>query len=138
MPVSRLEDLPSASSRGWPTAGDGFKAAHWGDMEVCLTTVEAPLDCTELYTFGGLPGGVCPCPHYFYVFEGRVRSTWPGTDWEDEVASAGEVCFFPAGHVLIYEEPSRVLELNPAAALKDCMDAMGRAAERAIAEAAAD
>ena len=48
----------------------------------------------------------------------------------DEVVSAGEVCYFPAGHVLIYEEASRVLELNPAAALRDCMDAMERAAQR--------
>ncbi len=134
MPVSRLEDLPTAASRGWAAAGDSFRAAHWGDMEVCLTVVPGPLDCTELYAAGGLPGGVCPCPHYFYVFEGRVRSTYPGTDWPDEVASAGEACFFRAGHVLIYEEASRVLELNPSAALKDCMDAMGRAAERAMAQ----
>lgn len=48
----------------------------------------------------------------------------------DEVASAGEVCSFSAGHVLTYEEPSRVLELNPAAALTECMDGMQRTAGR--------
>jgi hypothetical protein len=40
----------------------------------------------------------------------------------DEVALAGEVYFFRPGHVLIYEEPSEVLELNPAAALGILMD----------------
>jgi hypothetical protein len=130
MPHSKLDDLPSASSRGWPSADGGFQAAHWGDMEVCLTTVGGPLDCSEIYKMGGSPGGVCPCPHYFYVFEGRVRCRWPESDIPDEVVAAGEVCFFAAGHVLIYEEASRVLELNPAAALRDCMDAIERASQR--------
>lgn len=51
--------------------------------------------------------------------------------------STGEVCFFPSGHVLVYEEASKVLELNPAAALRDCMDAMERAAQRMAAETSA-
>ena len=101
MPHSRLEELPSASSRGWPSAQGGFRAANWGDLEVCLTTVGGPLDCTDIYSCGGLPGGVCPCPHYFFVFEGRIRCGWPNSDMPDEVVSAGEVCNFPAGHVLI-------------------------------------
>jgi hypothetical protein len=48
-----------------------------------------------------------------------------------EVASAGEVYFSPAGHVLIYPGPAKVLELNPAFALQQCMDAMQRAANKA-------
>jgi len=133
VPHSRPEDLPSATSRGWPSAEGGFRAAHWGDMEVCLTTVAEPLDCTDQYKLGRCPGGVCPCPHFFYVFEGRIRCRWPDSDIPDEVVSAGEVCYFPAGHILIYEEASRVLELNPAAALRDCMDAMERAAQNLAA-----
>jgi ABC-type cobalamin transport system ATPase subunit len=42
------------------------------------------------------------------------------------------VYFFPAGHVLIYPEPTRALELNPAFALQQCMDAMVRAGQRAV------
>jgi hypothetical protein len=41
------------------------------------------------------------------------------------------VYFFPAGHILIYPEPTKALELNPAFALQQCMDAMQRAGERA-------
>jgi hypothetical protein len=130
MPHSRLEDLPNGGDR-WPAIGrDGFRTIQWGDMEVGLTTVHAPLDCTESYKFGGLPGGVCPCPHYGYIFEGRMRARYPGSDWPEEVIEAGEAYFIPSGHVLIYDEPSRVLELNPAHALQMCMDAMQRALEK--------
>jgi hypothetical protein len=65
---------------------------------------------------------VCPVPHYGYVFEGRIRCRFPGSDWPDEVASTGEAYFFPAGHVLSYEEETEALELNPAAALQTLMD----------------
>jgi len=65
---------------------------------------------------------VCPCPHYGYMFKGRLRCHYPGCDWPDEVAEAGDAYFFRPGHVLIYEEPSEVFELNPAAALQLLMD----------------
>jgi hypothetical protein len=97
-------------------------------MEVGFTTVDGPLDCTELNKAGGMPGGVCTCPHYGYVFEGTIRAVYPNTGWPDEVATAGEAYFFPAGHVLMYDEATKALELNPAFALQQCMDAMERAA----------
>lgn len=134
MPHSKLDDLPNAVDR-WPMIGSaGYRTVKWGDMEVGLTTCEA-LDATELYKHGGLPGGVCPCPHYGYIFQGRIRAHYPNTDWPDEVAETGEAYFFPAGHVLIYEEPTRALELNPAHALQMCMDAMNRAIEKRLAAA---
>ena len=117
MPVSKPEDLPQYGGGRWPHAP--FRSVRWGDLEIGYTVTE-PIDCSSGYK--GLPGGLCPCPHYGYVFEGRMRAVYPGSDWPDEVASTGEVYFFPAGHVLIYEEPSRVLELNPAAALQTVMD----------------
>jgi hypothetical protein len=120
MPVSRPGDLPKDSGGRWPLTGHGFRSVQWGDLEVGLTVVTEPIDCTPGYQ--GLPGGVCPCPHYGYVFKGRIRCVYPGTTLPDEVAVAGEVYFFPAGHSLIYEEPSEVLELNPAAALQQVMN----------------
>jgi hypothetical protein len=88
-------------------------------MEVGYT-IAPPVDCTPAYS--GLPGGVCQCPHYGYVFKGTVRCMYPGTDRPDEVAKAGDVYFFPAGHTLAYDEESEVLEFNPAAALETLMD----------------
>jgi hypothetical protein len=117
MPVSKPSELPENGGGRWPHTG--FRSVQWGDMEVGYT-VAPPVDCTSGYQ--GLPGGVCQCPHYGYVFTGRMRAVYPGTDRPDEIAEAGDVYFFPAGHSLIYDEPSEVLELNPAAALQALMN----------------
>jgi hypothetical protein len=130
MPHSRLEDLPAAGGGRWPSARDNFRSVQWGDMEVGLTRVDGPHDCTESYRIGGMPGGVCPCPHYGYIFSGSLRATYPGSDMPDEVATAGEAYFFPAGHVLIYEEATTAFELNPAFALKQCMETIEVAIKR--------
>jgi hypothetical protein len=135
MPHAKPEDLPVGGGGRWPSAGAGFRSAHWGDLEVGFTTVEAPLDCAELYRLGGMPGGVCPCPHYGYVFTGSIRATYPNTELPDEIASAGEAYFFPAGHVLIYEEPTTAFEVNPAFALSQCMEAIERAARHYLDQA---
>lgn len=136
MPHARLDDLPAGGGGRWPLAGAGFRSEQWGDLEVGLTTTAGPTDCTELYRLGGMPGGVCVCPHYGYVFSGTIRATYPNTDQPDEVATAGEAYFFPAGHILIYEEATRAMELNPAYALQQCMDRIERAAERMRDDAA--
>jgi hypothetical protein len=119
MPVSKPADLPAGGGGRWPHLAGGWRSATWGDLEVGYTTTD-PIDCTPVYA--GLPGGVCPCPHYGYVFAGRLRCVYVGTDWPEEVAEAGDVYFFQPGHVLIYDEPSEVLEFNPASTLKLLMD----------------
>jgi hypothetical protein len=118
MPVSKPSEIP-ADGR-WPLCSVGFKSVQWGDMEIGHTVVAEAASMSFVYE--GLPGGVCPCPHYGYVFSGRLRCVYPDSDIEDEVAEAGEVYFFRSGHHLIYELPSEVLELNPAAALQWTMD----------------
>ena len=128
MPHSPLDELPAGGGGRWPASAGGFRSAHWGDMEVGRTTSAGARDCTELYKAGGMPGGVCPCPHYGYIFSGTIRATYPDTGLPDEVATAGEAYFFPAGHILIYEEATRAFEVNPAYALQQCMDAIERAA----------
>lgn len=119
MPVSKLEDLPVGGGGRWPLCGVGFRSVQWGDMEVGYTTA-GPSDASPAYK--GLPGGICMCPHYGYVFSGKIRCVYPDSDWPDEVAESGDVYFFRAGHHLIYEEPTKALELNPADALQTLMD----------------
>ena len=125
MPVSKPADLPEGGGGRWPHLAGGWRSATWGDLEVGYTTTE-PLDCTPVYA--GLPGGVCPCPHYGYVFKGGVRCVYPGTDWPDEEAGPGDAYFFQPGHILFYDEPSEILEFNPASTLKLLMDHIERLA----------
>jgi hypothetical protein len=119
MPVSKPSELPVGGGGRWPLCGRGFRSVKWGDLEVGYT-VTGRGDHTAAYR--GLPGAVCPCPHYGYVFSGRIRCVFPGSNWPDEVAEAGDAYFFPAGHALIYEADTEALELNPAAALQTLMD----------------
>lgn len=125
MPHANPVGLPNGR---WPSSTHRFRSAHWGDMEAGYTVFDHVLDTTEVNKIGGLPGGVCPCPHYGYVLEGAITVSYPGIDWPDETATAGEVYFFPAGHVLNYPEPTRHLECRPAYALQQCMAGMERVA----------
>ena len=124
MGVCKATELPEAGGGRWPMSGTAFRSVHWGDLEVGLTTLSEPANISGMYD--GLPGGVCPCPHYGYVFSGRVRCVYPDSELADEVAETGDVYFFQSGHYLIYEEPSQVLEFNPAAALARVMDVLER------------
>ncbi len=122
MPVSKPSDFPVGGGGRWPLCGQGgFKSVHWGDLEMGHTVLHQPLSTEGQYE--GLPGGVCPCPHYGYVFKGTVRCVYVGGKFPDEVAHAGDVYFFRPGHYLVYEEAeSEVLEWNPADALQFLMD----------------
>ena len=120
MPVSRLDDLPVGGDGRWPFCGRGFRSAQWGDMEVGYTVTGAG-DHTALYQ--GLPGGGDRR-------RSRRRCKYTGTDWPDEIASTGDAYFFRSGHVLIYEEETKALELNPAAALQTLMDHIESLARR--------
>jgi len=103
VPVRKPADLSKGGGGRWPHTGEGLRSERWGDLEVGYTNA-GPLDCTPVYA--GLPGGVCSCPPHGYVFSGRVRCVVPGTDRSEEVAEAGDAYYFPAGHVLIYDDPS--------------------------------
>ncbi len=129
MPHAKPQELSAGGGGRWPTVSTAFRSEQWGDMEVGFTTVDGPLDCTDLYRHGGMPGGVCMCPHYGYIFSGSMRAVYPDTGRPDEIATAGEAYFFPAGHILVYDEPTSALEFNPAHALQACMDVMERMAK---------
>ncbi|MFW0787055.1 hypothetical protein AAFP35_21370 [Gordonia sp. CPCC 206044] len=102
-------------------------------MEVGYTVTAGARDCTELYRRSGLPGGVCMCPHYGYVLSGSITAVYPNTDWPDELVEAGEVYFFPAGHILKYDRKTEHLEFNPAFALQQLMDAIQSTVDKASA-----
>lgn len=133
MPVSKLADLPAGGGGRWPLCGmGGFTSVHWGDLEIGHTVLSAPTSSEGHYD--ALPGGLCPCPHYGYVFKGSVRCVYPGSDFPDEVAEEGDVYFFRTGHYLVYEADStEILEWNPADALAFLMDHIEEHAQRVVA-----
>lgn len=59
----------------------------------------------------GLPGDMCQCPHYGYIFEGAFRFIF--ADGTEEVYRSGDVYYAPAPHTAIVEEDTRLLDFNP-------------------------
>lgn len=134
MPVARPADFPIGGGGRWPLCGQGgFKSVHWGDLELGHTVLSAPTSSEGMYD--KLPGKVCPCPHYGYVFKGMVRCVYPGSDFDDEVAHAGDAYFFRPGHYLVYEDDeTEILEWNPADALQFMMDFIEESARKSMGE----
>jgi mannose-6-phosphate isomerase-like protein (cupin superfamily) len=69
----------------------------------------------------GLPGDSCQCPHWGYVFKGRL--TWRFGDRE-EVVEAGDAFFAPPGHVPEAEAGSEFVQFSPVEALRATEAAM--------------
>jgi mannose-6-phosphate isomerase-like protein (cupin superfamily) len=69
----------------------------------------------------GLPDDRCPCPHWGYVFKGRM--TFDFGDHE-EVFDAGDAFYVPAGHVPKVEAGTEIVQFSPAADLHPVEAAM--------------
>ena len=59
----------------------------------------------------GLPGGSCSCPHWGYVFKGRVVVRY---DDREEVFEAGDAFYMPPGHVPAADAGTELLQISPA------------------------
>ena len=75
----------------------------------------------------GLPGDSCQCPHWGYVFKGKL--TWRFADHE-EVFEAGDAYYVPPGHVPEAEAGSEFLQFSPAAELHESEVAMMKNMEK--------
>jgi Cupin domain len=63
----------------------------------------------------GLPGDACQCPHWGYVFKGRL--TWRYGDRE-EVVEAGDAFYAPPGHAPEAEAGSEFVQFSPSEELR--------------------
>ena len=119
----KLTELPP-----WSEEQPGYGSIVWGGWQMGYVDLPMPFDATPMYA--DLPGSGCPCPHWMYIFEGTITARYPSGEHETETARAGEVCYFPPGHILIYEEPTKALEFNPPEQLDQIMaESMKKLAE---------
>jgi hypothetical protein len=75
---------------------------------VNFITFREDIDGTPLLR--GLPGDRCPCPHWGYVFSGRV--TYRFAD-HDEVFEAGEAFSVSPGHIPLVAAGTELLQFSP-------------------------
>lgn len=103
MPVSTPEKVERQS----------FGPVEVGSADLDGYTVDllhfiAPVDMDVMLR--GLPGDVCPCPHWGIVTEGRMTVRYAD---HQEVVSAGDVFFMAPGHVPEYEPGTRLIQFSP-------------------------
>jgi len=79
------------------------------------------VDATPMFT--ELPDGRCQCPHWGYVFAGRMTFRYAD---RDEVYEAGDAYYTPPGHIPVIEEGCEFLMFSPEDELKATNEAIER------------
>jgi hypothetical protein len=79
-----------------------------------FTTIRQDADLAPMLK--GLPDDRCQCPHWGYVFKGRL--TWRFADRE-EVCEAGDAFYVQPGHTPAAEAGSEFLQISPAGELRE-------------------
>ena len=102
---------------------------EFGGYTVSFVTIRQDHDLAPLLK--GLPGDSCQCPHWGYVFKGRL--TWRFGDHE-EVFEAGDAFYAPPGHApraeagseFVQFSPSEELHVSEAAMMENMQGMQGR------------
>ncbi|NND08687.1 MAG: DUF861 domain-containing protein [Saprospiraceae bacterium] len=81
----------------------------FGGMDVNYHELPQGTDFTPLLK--GLATDSCHCPHYGYIFEGRMKVIYD--DGNEEILEAGDAFYLPAGHTAIVEANLRMLDFSP-------------------------
>lgn len=102
-----IEQLPVVVSAGDAT----IRSKQFGDMAMNVVRVPKGTDFGPL--LAGLPGDLCPCPHWGYLIAGRIHIRF--ADGREETVNAGEVFYWPAGHTGWVDEDTTFLEVSPVA-----------------------
>ena len=90
-----------------------------GGYTVNFLTFNVDSDGTDLVR--GLPGDQCQCPHWGYVFKGKLTFR---TDRGEDVFGPGDAFYLPPGHIPIIEAGSEYLQFSPSDELHVVSDHM--------------
>ncbi len=112
--AQRVNDLPVGFERG--SELDGYT--------VDIVEIGQDTDLTPLLQ--GLPNDQCPCPHWGYVFKGRM---WFRSGGREESFGSGEAFYVPAGHTAGADAGSEFLIFSPTEQLAEVVANMARRAQ---------
>jgi hypothetical protein len=93
-----------------------------GGMAVAFNEVPAGGDMSPL--FEGLPDNACPAPHWGYILEGVIRIRY--VDGKEETVKAGEVFYWPAGHIPFVEKDLKIIDFSPEAEFNQLMEHLAK------------
>ena len=77
-----------------------------------------------------MPHDLCPCPHWGYIINGRIRVTYAD---REEILRAGDLFYLPPGHTPLVEEDVEFVEFSRPADHDPVMDVVKRNAAAAPA-----
>ncbi len=93
-----------------------------GGFAVAFNELPAGGDMTPL--FQGLPDNACPVPHWGYMLEGAIRIKY--VNGKEETVKAGEVFYWPAGHLPFVEKDVKLIDFSPDVEFKQLMAHIGK------------
>ncbi len=99
-----------------------IRGADWGDLRAMVISLPAGTDLAPLLQ--GLPGDLCPCPHWGYVLKGRIRVRYAEGE---ETLQVGDLFYLPPGHTPLVEEDVEFVEFSRPAEFQPVLDHLARA-----------
>ena len=97
---------PGAVARQQLDFGD---ATGFGKMGGEYFSLGAGADLAPLLM--GLEGDLCQCPHWGYVLQGAITTTY--TSGEVETAKEGDLFYWPPGHTVKADEDTEMILFSP-------------------------
>jgi hypothetical protein len=101
-------------------------AAIWGDLRLDFAAFP-PHNLAPMLK--GAPDDRCQCPHWGYLFKGKILVRYAD---HEETIEAGQAFYMPPGHVPEALEACEVVQFSPPAELREVIAIMERNA-RALA-----
>jgi hypothetical protein len=115
MPKISRETAPNVQDAG-PAVDLG---GHLDDYTVDFVTIRQGHSLAEMLR--GLPGDSCQCPHWGYLFAGKLTITYAD---HEEVYEAGDAYYMTPGHVPAAETGSEFIQFSPKEQLAETMAAI--------------
>ncbi|WP_151448453.1 cupin domain-containing protein [Lacisediminimonas profundi] len=98
--------IPGATARQQVDFGD---ATGYGKISGEYFSLPAGMDISPLLQ--GLEGDMCHAPHWGYVIEGAVTTTY--SDGKQEAVHAGDLFYWPPGHTVKVDENAELILFSP-------------------------
>ena len=89
---------------------------EWGGFIISFEKWLEELDETDLLS--SLPDGRCPCPHWGFLFKGKMIVRYKD---HEETITAGEAYYLKPGHVSLIAKGTESMEVSPKREYEEAM-----------------
>jgi hypothetical protein len=123
--------MPSLSKDSAPNVQDlGLAVDRSGDLDdTTVNFVTIRQDHSLAPLLRGLPGDSCQCPHWGYLFAGKITVSYPDSE---ETYQAGDAFYMAPGHVPAAEAGTQFIQFSPREQLAETLAAMRANAQQAM------